>query len=76
MLKPDDFEKVENKGVRLKADARRVFFGQYHKKLHTLVYHPLAGRKMTYQKCFEIQAWQLRKNIEGLCDIYKPWHSR
>jgi len=63
ILKPDDFQK-SGEGVFLKSHALRRFLAQYIARLQTEVIHPLADRRLTYQKCFEVQARLLRKAIE------------
>jgi len=63
ILKPNDFLK-SGEGVFLKPQALRRFLAQYIARLQTEVIHPLAGRRLTYQKCLEVQARLLRKTIE------------
>jgi CRISP-associated protein Cas1 len=63
-------------GVYLRRKGLRSFFRQFSKRLNTRVYHPAAGRSLSYQKCFEIQARQMRKAIEGAVDAYVPMATR
>jgi CRISPR/Cas system-associated endonuclease Cas1 len=65
MLKPADFYTTDEGGVFLQRRGLAVFFREYTRRLATKVYHPLAQRSISYQKCFEVQARHLRKVIEG-----------
>lgn len=73
MLRDRDFSVGDDSGVYLTRRGLRVFFNQYIKRLNTAVTHPLAGRAISYQKCFEVQARQMRKFIEGEVDSYQPF---
>ena len=73
ILAPDDFIPVEEGGFHLKPRAMKKFLMQYNARLQTTAIHPLAGRAITYQKCFEVQAWQLRHVIEGKIPAYTPF---
>lgn len=72
MVKEGDFED-RGKGVRLKVPALRTYLRAFVGRLQTAVYHPLAGRPLTYQRIFEVQARQLRKAIEGGEPNYTPF---
>jgi CRISPR-associated protein Cas1 len=76
MVDEHDFQPSDDGGVRLKDHALRRFLRQYHQRLQTEVIHPLVGRRLTYQKCFEVQARQLRKVIEGSAAVYLPFRAR
>lgn len=71
MLQPDDFQ-AKGDGVVLRPAALRKFLKQYVKRLQTEVFHPLAGKRLTYQKCLEMQARLLRKAIESDDETYLP----
>jgi len=73
MLQEDDFQPGPKGGVYLKPPSMKVFFQQYTARLNTEVIHPLAGRPLSYQKCFEVQARRLRKVIEGEAEAYLPF---
>lgn len=73
MLMPDDFRPGPKGGVILGRSGLREFLSQYTARLQTEVIHPLAGRRLTYQKCFEVQARLLRKVIEGQAEAYSPF---
>ncbi len=75
MLSAADFEPARgnSQGVYLTARGRRIFFEQYTRRLNTAVIHPLAGRALSYQKIFELQARQLAKLIMGESSEYEPF---
>lgn len=73
ILTPEDFLSSPEGGYTLKQPALKKFLTQYIARLQTEVVHPLAGRAITYQKCFEVQAWQLRHVVEGKTDEYQPF---
>ena len=66
ILKKKDFkiEGGEYSGYYLTQRGLKRFLIQFNRRLNTKVYHPQAGRSLTYQKIFEIQARRLRKAIE------------
>jgi CRISPR-associated protein Cas1 len=76
MLGPDDFETGEDGGVFLARRGRRIFLQQFSRRLNTEVLHPQAGRALSYQKVFEVQARQLRKCIESGEPNYQPFLAR
>ncbi len=77
MVDQDDFEPAARGGVVLRPPALRKFLAQYSARLQTEVVHPLAaGRRLTYQKCFEVQAQLMRKAIEGETEAYTPFLAR
>lgn len=75
MLTGEDFEAggPAEQGIYLTRRGRRVFFEQYTRRLNTSVYHPTAGRALSYQKIFEVQARQLAKLIQAEIDEYQPF---
>jgi CRISPR-associated protein Cas1 len=72
MVSARDFEPGPAGGVQLKQEALKVFFRQYSARLHAEVAHPDAGRRLTYQQWFEVQAHTLRETIEGKRPAYRP----
>jgi CRISPR-associated protein Cas1 len=70
ILDAGDFEPGPGGGVYLKPGAMKEFFRQYSARLNAGVVHPLAGRQLSYQKCFEVQARLLRDVIEGQTESY------
>jgi CRISPR-associated protein Cas1 len=75
ILKPQDFIK-EKDCYRLNKPALEKFFKAYQHRLHTQVIHPVVQKKLSYQKCFEVQARLLRKTIEGTEPCYQPFLTR
>jgi len=73
IITPEEFDPVEGGGYHLKQRAMKKFLMQYNARLQTTAIHPLAGRAITYQKCFEVQARQLRRVIEGQIPEYVPF---
>jgi CRISPR-associated protein Cas1 len=75
MLSEEDFEagRSGQDGVYLTRRRRRIFFEQYTRRLNTPVFHPAAGRSLSYQKVFEVQARQAAKLIQGEVDEYQPF---
>jgi CRISPR-associated protein Cas1 len=67
MLQEKDFERGAEEprpGVYLTRRGLRLFLEQFSRRLQAAVFHPLAGRALSYQKIFEVQARGLRKAIE------------
>jgi len=73
MLTPNDFRPGPEGGVVLSRSGLRVFLAQYSARLETEVIHPSVGRRLTYRKCFEVQARILREVIEGKRERYLPF---
>jgi CRISPR-associated protein Cas1 len=76
ILDPNDFRPGSKGGVLLTQRGLRQFLAQYSARLQTEIIHPWAGRRLTYQKCFEVQAWQMRKVIEEKVEEYRPFRIR
>jgi CRISP-associated protein Cas1 len=75
ILSPQDFVEAAN-SIRLKPHALKKFFIAYQRRIQTEVWHPVYLKRLTYQKCFEVQARLLRKVIEGKELIYQPFITR
>jgi CRISPR-associated protein Cas1 len=80
MLDADDFTESAppadgstERGVYLSPRALRKFVAQFGRRLNTPVYHPDAGRALSYQKVLEVQARRLRKCIESGQPDYAPF---
>lgn len=71
MLREKDFN-ISTDGVFLEKKGLRVFFTQFTRRLNTVVRHPVSDHPLTYQKCFEVQARQMRKAIETQPSAYIP----
>lgn len=76
VLSPDDFQIGREGGFHLKPHALRRFLAQYTSRLQTGVIHPIARRRLTYQKCLEVQARLLRKVINAELETYPPFLTR
>jgi len=76
IITPDELEPGPDGGFYLKPRALKKFLAKYNARLQTAALHPKAGRPITYQKCFEVQARQLRHLIEGKIGEYQPFLTR
>jgi len=76
MVGPDDFEVGQKGGIYLSDRGLRKFLRQYTRRLTTEILHPYYGRRLTYQRVFEVQARLLAKTIQGELDKYRPFRVR
>lgn len=76
MLDEKDFETGEDEGVYLSRRGLRAFVAQFGRRLNTQVFHPDAGRPLSYQKVFEVQARRLRKCIESGEPNYQSFRAK
>lgn len=79
MLTIEDFvmeQRESGPAFTLKKPAMRVFVSQYSRRINEMTMVESAGKKMSYQKVFEIQARHLRKLIEGRTEEYQPFKAR
>ena len=75
VLTPEDFE-TELGARTLKESGRRRFLEQYEEKKRDELKHPLFGYRVTYKRCFELQARQLAKFLLGEIPSYTPFMPR
>lgn len=75
VLALDDFVIQAEGGCRLTGQGLKKFLAAYTARLQTAVLHPFAGRKISYQKCFEVQARLMRRAIEEN-EPYRPFQTR
>ncbi len=75
MLTPADFVPAADEGVVLTSRGLKVFLHQYSQRINARVKHPQAGRPLTYQQCFEVQARAMAKAIQGE-NPYLPFRTR
>ena len=75
VLVTDDFLVQAEDGCRLTDKGLRKFLMAYTARVQTAVIHPFAGRKISYQKCFEVQARIMRRAIEK-DEPYRPFQTR
>lgn len=75
MVKESDFRPAQGEkgGVYLTRRGLRTFLTQYSRRLKARVVHPYYGKRLSYQKCFEVQTRLLRKVIEKGLDEYPPF---
>jgi CRISPR-associated protein Cas1 len=78
MVGPEDFEEGKEgtegeTGVYLNQQGRRVFFREFADRLESETLHPLAGRRLSYRKIFEVQARQAAKVISGEAEAYRAF---
>jgi len=76
MLAPDDFEAGQDGGVYLARRALSTYLRAFSERLQATITHPLAGRPLTYRKCFEVQARLAAKAITGDAPEYRPLRVR
>jgi len=76
MVRPNDFEAGRQGGIYLSDRGLRKFLRQYTHRLNTEILHPYYGRRLTYQRVFEVQARLLAKTIQGELDKYPPFRVR
>jgi CRISP-associated protein Cas1 len=70
IVQKDDFIIELGGAHRLSNDARRRFLLQYEERKNTEFKHPIFGYRMTYQRCFELQARLLAKFLQNELDQY------
>lgn len=70
-----DFEVPAERGkmVALTQDAIKKFVHHFEERVQTMVKHPETGYQVTYRRCFEIQARQLSRVLQGHEPGYKPF---
>lgn len=76
MLAPTDFRPGPEGGIYLTQAGLRIFFEQYSRRVETEVLHPHVGRRLSYRKCFEVQARLLRRFIEDPDQTYRPFRTK
>lgn len=72
IIQKDDFVVEMGGAHRLSDDARRRFLLQYEERKNTEFKHPVFGYRITYQRCFELQARLLAKVLQGEIEAYPP----
>ena len=76
ILTAEDFRPGPRGACYLTDRGLRIFFRQYNRRLQTEVTHPFYKRRLSYQKCFEVQARLLIKVMEEKLDAYPPFRVR
>jgi len=74
-LTEENFERPEDKGkmVVLTQQGMKTFIHHFEQRVQTVVQHPGTGHRLTYRRCFELQARHLAKVILGQEPHYKPF---
>jgi CRISPR-associated protein Cas1 len=73
ILQPVDFDVGIGNVYTLKPEARKKFLQQYEERKATEIKHPLFEYRVTYQRCFELQARLLAKYLQGEVESYEPF---
>ena len=76
ILKPDDFKQELGGTVVLTNDGRAKFLKAFEERKQTEFKHPIFNYKVSYQRCFEIQARILAKYLTGEIEAYQPLITR
>lgn len=76
IIGPEDFRVELGQVHRLTDAARRKFLLQYDERKNTEIQHPIFAYKVTYQRCFELQARLLAKRLKGEIAEYPPFLTR
>lgn len=72
IIQNDDFVVELGSAHRLNDGARRRFLLQYEERKHTQFKHPIFGYRITYLRCFELQARLLAKYLQHELNEYPP----
>lgn len=72
VLKKDDFKSEFGGTVVLSDEGRKKFLRAYEERKQTEFKHPVFDYKVTYQRCFELQARLLAKHLTGELEEYIP----
>jgi CRISPR-associated protein Cas1 len=76
IIQKDDFIVELGGAHRLSDDARRRFLLQYEERKNTEFKHPVFGYRISYQRCFELQARLLAKFLQGELEAYPPLETK
>jgi CRISPR-associated protein Cas1 len=72
IIQKEDFIVELGSAHRLNDESRRRFLLQYEERKNTEFKHPIFGYRMTYQRCFELQARLLAKYLQRELAHYPP----
>ena len=75
MVSPSDCTLVEGE-CRLNDAALKLFFTRFEQRLEETVLHPASQHKVTYRRCFELQAHLLARYLVGELPAYTPCVTR
>ncbi len=77
MLKHAHFvSSPDGRGVHLTPDGWKKVAAEYARRLNTGILIPGRTTRTTYRKLLEVQAWRIRRAIEGQEERYEPFLSR
>ncbi len=77
LIRPADFEKQDDakRPVLLKEQGKKRFIQEYEARLAVKFTHPVRGEKVTYRRCFELQAREIARIIQS-DGLYRPFKVR
>ncbi len=75
MVTPADFEQ-DATACWMDAAARKLFIGQFARKLETEISHPVLGQRVTHRRAIELQARLLAKHLLGELPAYVTFSKR
>lgn len=75
MVTPADFEQ-DATACRMTAGTRRLFIGQFARKLETEIVHPVLQQRVTHRRAIELQARLLAKHLIGELPAYVTFSKR
>ena len=75
VMSEEEFRRPEEEGrmVVLTEDGIKKFIHHYEQKIQSQIYHPRAHGRVTYRRCFELQARQLAQVVLGQESTYRPF---
>jgi len=76
VLQQEDFDVSLGNVHTLKPEARKKFLLQYEERKATEIKHPLFEYRVTYQRCFELQARLLAKYLQREVEVYESFSIR
>jgi CRISPR-associated protein Cas1 len=76
ILQQEDFEVDLGNVHTLKLDGRKKFLLQYEERKATEIKQPLFEYRVTYQRCFELQARLMAKYLQREVEAYEPFAIR
>jgi CRISP-associated protein Cas1 len=76
ILQQEDFDVGLGNVCTLKPEGRKKFLLQYEERKTTEIKHPLFDYRVTYQRCFELQARLLAKYLQREVEAYEPFSIR
>jgi len=75
VITEDDFQRPEepNKMVLLSPGGIKKFLHHFEERVQDEIQHPATGQRVTYRRCFELQARQMARVILGQAERYTPF---